>query len=504
MKSYDVIVVGAGNAGISSAVALAQQGLKPLVLEQHNLPGGCAGSFVRGRFEFDVSLHAMFYNELGFKNVWENQMGIHPKMGVIPPGFTFSYFEPDGSAVREDYDMDPTKFVAEFEEYHPGCGAKMGKFLTACSQTMQAAAFAQSPEFTPQLMAERFPEFVKYSKMTAQQAFDAMELPMEVQRLLGSIWWYIGPSISDYSFPRFASIWAMLIQMPIHYPEYTCHEYLAMMEKKVRELGGDVWYNTLVTDIVVKDNKVQGVKTDKDDFIPCAQVVVNTSPRIVFEKLIKEGVPKREEFLAKQKDIHENYSFVCVYLGLDATAEELGIKSHHLFFTDADSPADTYVASGTLTGPFAIGGLCPNITFPEFSTEGTCVLSLSSGVQGFALEGLSQEQYFKEKRRIAHEMIESASRHLGVNLFEHIEELEVATPATLSRYAVLRNGSLAYAQTELDMAKTEAASAELNSASGVDGLTFVGQYATSIGYHNSVRGYATGAALAKNIKEGEQ
>ena len=56
---YDVVIVGAGNAGICAAAAMAQNGLKTLVLEQHNLPGGCASSFKRGRFEFDVSLHSV-------------------------------------------------------------------------------------------------------------------------------------------------------------------------------------------------------------------------------------------------------------------------------------------------------------------------------------------------------------------------------------------------------------------------------------------------------------
>ncbi|MBR4161912.1 MAG: FAD-dependent oxidoreductase, partial [Solobacterium sp.] len=56
---YDVVVVGAGNAGLSSALHLAKAGKKVLLIEQHNLPGGCATSFVRGRFEFEPSLHEL-------------------------------------------------------------------------------------------------------------------------------------------------------------------------------------------------------------------------------------------------------------------------------------------------------------------------------------------------------------------------------------------------------------------------------------------------------------
>ena len=41
MKKYDVVVVGAGNAGLSAAMQMALAGKKTLLIEQHNLPGGC-------------------------------------------------------------------------------------------------------------------------------------------------------------------------------------------------------------------------------------------------------------------------------------------------------------------------------------------------------------------------------------------------------------------------------------------------------------------------------
>ena len=45
MAKYDVVVVGAGNAGLSAAIQTAMAGKKVLLIEQHNLPGGCATSF---------------------------------------------------------------------------------------------------------------------------------------------------------------------------------------------------------------------------------------------------------------------------------------------------------------------------------------------------------------------------------------------------------------------------------------------------------------------------
>ena len=50
MEKYDLIVIGAGNGGLMTACRASQLGLKTLVVEKHNLPGGAATSFVRGRF----------------------------------------------------------------------------------------------------------------------------------------------------------------------------------------------------------------------------------------------------------------------------------------------------------------------------------------------------------------------------------------------------------------------------------------------------------------------
>ena len=59
MKTYDVIVIGAGNGGLAAAATCAKEGLSTLLLERHNIPGGSASSFVRGRFEFEPSLHEL-------------------------------------------------------------------------------------------------------------------------------------------------------------------------------------------------------------------------------------------------------------------------------------------------------------------------------------------------------------------------------------------------------------------------------------------------------------
>lgn len=57
MPKYDAVVIGAGNGGLAAACRMAKAGKKTLLIERHNMPGGCASSFRRGRFEFETALH---------------------------------------------------------------------------------------------------------------------------------------------------------------------------------------------------------------------------------------------------------------------------------------------------------------------------------------------------------------------------------------------------------------------------------------------------------------
>ena len=59
MEKYDAVVIGAGNGGLTASAGLARKGFNVLLLERHNIPGGCATSFCRGRFEFEVALHQL-------------------------------------------------------------------------------------------------------------------------------------------------------------------------------------------------------------------------------------------------------------------------------------------------------------------------------------------------------------------------------------------------------------------------------------------------------------
>jgi len=66
---YDAIIIGGGLGGLTAGAKLAKEGKKVLLLEQHDIPGGCATTFRRKDFNIEVGLHEMVgFNTKDFKS----------------------------------------------------------------------------------------------------------------------------------------------------------------------------------------------------------------------------------------------------------------------------------------------------------------------------------------------------------------------------------------------------------------------------------------------------
>src|SRR5689334_23318970 len=58
-ENYDVIIIGAGISGLVCGCYLAKGGLKVLIIEKNDHPGGCCTSFSRNGFQFDSAAHSL-------------------------------------------------------------------------------------------------------------------------------------------------------------------------------------------------------------------------------------------------------------------------------------------------------------------------------------------------------------------------------------------------------------------------------------------------------------
>jgi C-3',4' desaturase CrtD len=69
-ESHDVIVIGAGMAGLTAAALLAKRGIKVCVLEQNWIPGGCATSYPRHGYTFEAGATTLVGLDEGMPLKW--------------------------------------------------------------------------------------------------------------------------------------------------------------------------------------------------------------------------------------------------------------------------------------------------------------------------------------------------------------------------------------------------------------------------------------------------
>ncbi len=121
---YDIVVVGAGNAGLSAALQSALAGKKTLLIEQHNLPGGCATSFRRGRFEIEPSLHEICdlgpVENPGDVRTIMDQYGVKVEWRRVDDCFRIISKYSDGSPMDVTMPSGIEPFIDKMEEYVPG------------------------------------------------------------------------------------------------------------------------------------------------------------------------------------------------------------------------------------------------------------------------------------------------------------------------------------------------------------------------------------------------
>ncbi len=119
MRNSEVIVVGAGIAGLTSAAILSKLGLSVILIESHTQSGGCAGTFKRKNYIFDVGATQVAGLEEG---------GIHSKifdfLDIPPPDATIL----DPACIVDLNDgnkpiplwYEKSKWIAEQEMQFPG------------------------------------------------------------------------------------------------------------------------------------------------------------------------------------------------------------------------------------------------------------------------------------------------------------------------------------------------------------------------------------------------
>ena len=190
-KKYDAVVIGAGNGGLVAAVRILQGGYSCLLLEKHNLPGGFATSFKRGRFEFEASLHEL--NDYGSKEDPGDIRTLFRSLGVedmidwvrIPEAYHLITTDKKYDCVMP-FGVDA--FIEKMVEYCPDSRKSITEFFELCEEVRDAQTYSNSVngKTDSDYMKKTFPNFVKAGSYSVNEVLDALKMPKKAQDILNA------------------------------------------------------------------------------------------------------------------------------------------------------------------------------------------------------------------------------------------------------------------------------------------------------------------------------
>ncbi|MCR5491100.1 MAG: NAD(P)/FAD-dependent oxidoreductase [Bacilli bacterium] len=440
-ESYDVIVIGGALAGLSCAMKLASEGMDVLVLEKHNLPGGIATSFVRNGIEMEATLHEMM--SIGpedkplYIREYLDQMKVAVRWLRVPENYTI-YSPKDNLNLTLHPGLDDDGyFVAakEIEKEFPGNLEKVNKLLMICKKVYESTLYLNDHTLSkPQLLMQH-PELVKTAGYSTVEIMDWLGIPKIVQTVLSAYYVYVGQPLSTLPFTIYSFLMADYFLGGSFVARGFSHELALSMAERCSELGVQVEFAQTVEKILVKDRRVYGVRTAKGDEIHCKYVVSAPYPDTVYSKMIEPASEVPPEAIKLFHARKVSVSCFSVVMVLDKTPEELNISGYNVFSSDIPYDTDEFWAQGKNLGGWSnLSTICLNFANPDCVPAGMTSLSTTVLPLSESFFGVTADDYFEVKRKVAKEMIDKVSEYLGVNLLDHIVEIEIETPVTESHY----------------------------------------------------------------------
>jgi phytoene dehydrogenase-like protein len=448
---FDAVIIGAGLGGLSCAAAFARQGFRPLVIEQHNKPGGYATAFARpGGFLFDVSLHS---TSAALRNGAYNLIPGLPEINDVEfvqlPYLYRAIFPNHDFRVAQ---KDPAAYVARlggmFPQEQEGIQTLVDE-MSGVAQDLSKFSQAQGNVNMSRFPAD-FPHLFRYATHTWGEVLEARIKDAKLQAILSAFWEYYGLPPSKLAAVYYALPTIGYLSQGGYYPKGRSQTISDAIVRFIEAKGGKVLLSTRVDRILTKEGAAFGVRTTDGHEYKGRVVVSNANAWDTFHKFMdpEEAPP---DYLARMDHYSTSLSTFLVFLGLKRDlVKEVGLKDAEIFCETGYDPEASYNGQliADVTNP-GFGLMIYDNVYPGYSPPGRNTLSIVT-LQGFDHWKPFEADYWRghkaaykaEKERIANILIRQAERMVLPGLAKAIEVKDIATPLTNVRYTGNYRGAI--------------------------------------------------------------
>ncbi|MEZ6138042.1 MAG: FAD-dependent oxidoreductase [Pirellulaceae bacterium] len=404
---YDVIVIGSGLAGMTTANILGRAGHRVLLLEQHYKFGGLATWFRRPSSHiFDISLHGFPAGMLkSCRRYWNADIASNIEQ-LKNIRFDNPMFSLTTTFNREDF----TKLLS----------TDFGVPLENVQSFFEAA---------------RSMNFYDDQSMTTGQLFEKYFPGREdvVRLLMEPITYANGSTLEDPAI-TYGIVFSNFMAKGVFIYEGGTDDLVAKMEKELKKNGVDCRIRADVSRIDVGPRGVQGVEVNGRQ-IRCGAVISNSNLNATVFNLVGEDKFDRS-FIDQARQVRLNNSSTQVYMAIkegveidESTGDLLFSSTAPLFRTEALLSRD--ITSRTFSFYY------PR-TRPHGKRRHAIVSSTNARFEDWA--DLNDEDYAASKQDLIETTLDALDKYVP-NIRDKVDHVEAATPKTFQHYTKHLSGA---------------------------------------------------------------
>ena len=326
----NIVVIGSGFAGLSSASFLAKEGHNVTLLEKNTMPGGRARQLIGGDYIFDMGPSWYW-----MPDVFESYFG---KFGKKPsdyyelirldPGYRI-YFGKDDAM---DVPADLNELFALFDSIEPGSSKNLKKFLDEAEYKYEVGindlVYKPGLSLTEFLDARVFKGLFRLQLLTSisKEVRGLFKHPKLIQLLEFPVL-FLGATPADtpalYSLMNYADL-----KLGTWYPMGGMYSVVQGMVDLAESLGVDIKLDQEVKSIEVNNGKANRVITATGEF-ECDYVVGGADYHHIEHSLLAPEYRQYSEKYWDKRDMAP--SSLLFYIGLN---KKLDSFIHHTLFFD--------------------------------------------------------------------------------------------------------------------------------------------------------------------------
>ena len=435
MSDADVVIIGAGMAGLTCGCLLAQKGLKVVMIEKNRKVGGCCTSFQKEGFSFDLSVQSLGECQEGGR-VWRvlKQLNLLDQVRFIPLEPAREYHFPDQ---RVSQSSRIETHIENLSSLFPAEKKGIRKVYAALERIFRE--FSGLPPslnwFEPSAFLSQYPYLSQYRDKTYGELLDEFISHPFLKTLLS-----IRSSYALLPPEEISAVGMAGIEMSYFHHGVSCVdgkvEQLPMkMGEVLVKMGGEILTGHEAQKILMDEKRAVGVRLKNGQEMTGKVVVSNVDAHHTFSDLIGENhIPAG--FRSKLKGMRPSLSYFILYLGIEGDVDEFSVSNNEIFFEDSLRKEFDLLYENRISeeAPFYL--LVPSKINPSHAPAGKSTLCLSCK----ASYGFSPSWDRKTKDELSERLIQKAST-LIPNLEKRILVKIETTPKAIEQWTGNRWGA---------------------------------------------------------------